>query len=69
MEGVVTEVEQQKPENVEEKTVAGKHSYPIRHNKDASIRMSLRVRRIATAGWSHVSGCDAPICLPAILGD
>lgn len=26
MEGVVTEVEQQKPENVEEKTVAGKPS-------------------------------------------
>jgi hypothetical protein len=68
MEGVVTEVEQVKPENVEDKTVSGKPPPTTQHIQDASFHMRLRLRRAAPAGRAHVSGCYARVRCSPVLG-
>lgn len=68
MEGVVTEVQQPNPENVEEKTVAGESTYTWHRIQHASFHLPMRLRWTATTAWSHVSGCDAPMRLSVVLG-
>lgn len=69
MEGVVTEVEQPNTENVEDKTVSGKHPYTTQHTPHASLYLPLWLRQAAPAGRAHVSGCDARVRCSTLLGD